>query len=345
MALQKIIVNATIGILLIKKTLLILFGAIRNNQKNKIMTNNLIQNNRVEHLATKPISRPEKPIPTSTPLSLKFVRFGFNTIGRVFPEKASQIALKLFGTPRIRARHKVSDDLIDGAKKSSILVNNLKIKTYQWGEGDKTILLVHGWESRGTALRTFVPDIIKAGFKVIAFDAPAHGDSEGKHATLLTFSEVIAAIINQDGNIHSIIAHSFGGPSTIYAISNMNLKQTIQKVVLVATPSKISVPVNQAIDLLNLSPKTTIKFVQKIEDILNIPIEKLTVANLAKNVDIKEILIVHDKKDKMVSIDSAMAHFEAFKQSHLITTEGLGHYLIMKDKKIINRITRFVTVP
>jgi len=308
------------------------------------MTNNLIQN-RIEHLVTKPISKLKKPAPSSIPVSLKLVRFGFNTIGRIFPAKASQIALKLFGTPRMRARHKVSDDLIDSAKKSSIWVNNLNIKMYQWGEGDKTILLVHGWESRGTALRTFVPGIIKAGFKVIAFDAPAHGDSDGKYATLLTFAEVISAIIEQSGNIHSIIAHSFGGPTSIYAITNMNLKQAIHKIVLVATPSKISVPVNQAINLLNLSPKTAIKFVQRLERILKVPIKELTVANFAKKAEIEEVLIVHDKKDKMVSINSAMAHLKAFKQSHLIITEGLGHYLIMKDKMVIDRITHFVTVP
>ena len=305
------------------------------------MTNNLIKNN-IKHLETAVMPRHEKSNTTSTPLSLKLVRFGFNTIGRIFPEKASQIAIKLFGTPRLRARHKVSDDLIDGAKKSSILVNKLNIKLYEWGAGDKTVLLVHGWESRGTALRTFVPNIIEAGFKVIAFDAPAHGDSDGKHATLLSFAEVISTIIKQSGNIHSIIAHSFGGPTSIYAIANMGIKQSIPKVVLVATPSKISVPVNQAIDILNLSPKTTVKFIQKLEDILQMPIAELTVANFAKKADIKEVLIIHDKKDKMVSINSAMAHFKAFKQSQLVTTEGLGHYLIMKDKKVIDLITRFI---
>ena len=81
--------------------------------------------NRIEHLETSITPSTPKSRSSSTPLSLKVVRLGFNTIGRVFPGKASQIAFKLFGTPRIRARHKVSDAIIDSAKVSDISVDNL----------------------------------------------------------------------------------------------------------------------------------------------------------------------------------------------------------------------------
>jgi alpha-beta hydrolase superfamily lysophospholipase len=46
------------------------------------------------------------------------------------------------------------------------------LKGYSWGTGKRNV--VHGWESRGTALRSFVPVLLEKGFRVVAFDAPAH---------------------------------------------------------------------------------------------------------------------------------------------------------------------------
>ena len=43
---------------------------------------------------------------------------------------------------------------------------------YSWGSGP-TVLLVHGWEGRGSQLSAFAPALVKAGFRVVAVDMPA----------------------------------------------------------------------------------------------------------------------------------------------------------------------------
>src|SRR5690349_395790 len=47
-----------------------------------------------------------------------------------------------------------------------------------WGEGPP-VLLVHGWAGRGTQLGEFVAPLVAAQRRVVALDAPAHGDSPG----------------------------------------------------------------------------------------------------------------------------------------------------------------------
>ncbi len=42
------------------------------------------------------------------------------------------------------------------------------------------VLLVHGWDSRGSHLGAWVPPLLRAGVRVLAFDAPAHGDAPGR---------------------------------------------------------------------------------------------------------------------------------------------------------------------
>jgi hypothetical protein len=53
-----------------------------------------------------------------------------------------------------------------------------------WGEaGERLVLLVHGWGGHRAQLSGFVKPLITAGFRVISFDAPAHGDVPGTQAS------------------------------------------------------------------------------------------------------------------------------------------------------------------
>ena len=305
------------------------------------MTTNTLEYT-IQHIINKKPFTPIIKKAKSLPLSLRAVQFAFNSIGRIFPTKASLIALKFFSTPRIRAKHKFNDELIQSAVVSDILVSGTNIKTYEWGQGNKTIILVHGWESRGTALRAYVPNLLKMGFKIVTFDAPGHGNSGASQSNLVSFGETIQTIIKQNKNIHGIIAHSFGGPASIYTLSTLPTPFTIPRIVLVACPSAISVPVQQAINFMKLPQSVASKFIKRLENILQQPLEETTIPNFASTVDIEKILIVHDIHDESVPIDSAIANSKAFAQSQLVTTEGLGHSKILKDKQVIERVTNFM---
>ena len=130
-----------------------------------------------------------------------YLRLRFGTLGVLFPRAATEYAYKLFATPRSRAKHWKTDAIIDSAVVSDLMFDNLKIKIYEWGTGDKIVLLVHGWESRGTALRMFVNPLLKSGFKIVTFDAPAHGDSEGEILNLPTNARMIAEVMKKFGGV------------------------------------------------------------------------------------------------------------------------------------------------
>ena len=123
---------------------------------------------------------------------------------------------------------------------SNLCIKGRILKAYEWGSGEETALLVHGWESRGTALRSFVPGLLEKGYRVVAFDAPAHGNSAGKRTNLVEFAGSIKAIINRIGGVHGIIAHSFGGASTVFALANLQQsREPLKRLVLVASPSRM----------------------------------------------------------------------------------------------------------
>ena len=112
------------------------------------------------------------------PFYLIFVKWSFAIFGSIFPKAVANLAYRIFTTPRMRAVHKRTDEIIESARLFEVLYGKIILKGYEWGRGARTILLVHGWESRGTALRSFVPGLVQAGFRVVAFDGPAHGNSQ-----------------------------------------------------------------------------------------------------------------------------------------------------------------------
>src|SRR5207247_1512114 len=90
------------------------------------------------------------------------------------------------------------------------------IAAWRWGSGP-TVLLVHGWEGRGSQLGAFVEPLVAAGMSVVAFDAPGHGDSPDHRLYLTDLADCIADVIATVGPVHAIVAHSFGAAAALLA--------------------------------------------------------------------------------------------------------------------------------
>src|SRR5262249_24545271 len=70
-------------------------------------------------------------------------------------------------------------------------VGGVTIRGAFWGDGPRVYLL-HGWGGRATQFAAFVEPLVRAGFMPVAFDAPGHGASGGRTASLLHFARALA---------------------------------------------------------------------------------------------------------------------------------------------------------
>jgi pimeloyl-ACP methyl ester carboxylesterase len=280
--------------------------------------------------------------PPKYPPSLKLVQLGFKTLAPAFPKQAAKIAYRLFSTPRFRARHKTSDKLLESARIFEFLYGKHVLKGYEWGSGEQTILLVHGWESRGTALRTFVPNLVERGYRVVAFDGPAHGDSAGKRTNLIHFAGAVRAALRQTGQVHGMITHSFGGASTVYALSKMKEPIAIEKLVLIAVPHSIKRVLDDTIHLFRLPKAAAREFYRLIEKRLQANVQETEVTTSQGKKYIGEALIVHDEEDPVVEFESAKHIYEHWDNAALLATKGYGHYRLMKNPDLIRRVAEFM---
>ncbi|HET8647659.1 MAG TPA: alpha/beta fold hydrolase, partial [Vicinamibacteria bacterium] len=104
----------------------------------------------------------------------------FGTLGRVAPQAAGELARRLFFSP---PRLPGAAALPAGAEELSVEVDGRRLAAWRCGTGP-AVLLMHGWGGSSAQLGRLVPPLLQRGFSVAALDAPAHGRSPGRLASL-----------------------------------------------------------------------------------------------------------------------------------------------------------------
>jgi alpha-beta hydrolase superfamily lysophospholipase len=108
--------------------------------------------------------------------------------------------------------------ILEKGERFSIQVNEKTVKCWKWGSGP-AILFAHGWNGRGIHFHHFFERLLTNGYSAIAFDAPAHGESEGRTTNYFELTDTVRAILrsNYGANINGAVAHSLGGAAVINA--------------------------------------------------------------------------------------------------------------------------------
>src|SRR5512139_698320 len=91
-----------------------------------------------------------------------------------------------------------------------------------WGSNGPAVLLMHGWGGARAQMTGFVDPLLFAGYRVVAYDQPAHGESDGKMTNLLEIAPTMDLIAKHEGPFQAIIAHSFGTLISSYALAKRN---------------------------------------------------------------------------------------------------------------------------
>lgn len=277
------------------------------------------------------------------PLILRMLQKFFEIAGPVSPGLTGRLAYNLWLTPT-RFKTPVSEQAtLRSAAVEFHRINSKNIATFSWGgsESDSrpSILLVHGWSGRGTQMGPFVEPLIDAGYRVISFDAPAHGKSSGKQTTLYEISDTVLAMQEIFGEFEAVITHSFGGPCTALAITH-GLK--INRFVCIAPPATTLGLIDKFSEALHLTSKTTANLVDRMATAFGSHIwEALSMKNKVKEIDVPG-LVIHDAHDTDVSWEEGQVVAYAWNNAPLIITSGLGHRRILRDNGVIESAIKFI---
>jgi len=276
-----------------------------------------------------------------TPLALRIIPWIFPKVEAIAPSLAHKYFIHIFFTPFHYKTPGKEKEILAAAKKFSITFNNKRIQCYRWGTMGPKIMVVHGWAGRAGQFRSIIPALLAKGFEVVAFDGPAHGQSEGKQTNSGEFADVMKKLTEMEGPIHAIIAHSFGGIAALRAIQR---GLPVKKLINIASPTIAERIIGNYRRALNASPAAGLAFREHLMKTDGITFEEISSLHLIQHLPGPlNLLVIQDENDPDVTIENTTELKKVYPSAEIFLTQGLGHTRILRDETVINRCLGFVT--
>ncbi len=266
------------------------------------------------------------------------VRFAASAL--LFPELAGAWAERLFLTPPRAHHEETALDLLD-ARSSFVEHKGRRIATWEWGwksRGAPAVLLAHGRGGSAAQLRAFAFPLLAAGYRVIGFDQPAHGLSEGRLTGLPDFADVLSEVSWHYGRPEAVVAHSVGAAAAAFAMSR---GLPFRRAVLISPPSDV-IGYSRRFARWHWIPEPVRGSMQAaIEERYGVRWEDLEIGRVAQRLT-ADALVIHDRGDRVVPARQGIRVARAWRGARLLLTQGLGHGRILRDPDVTRAATDFI---
>lgn len=269
---------------------------------------------------------------------IKFIGTYLNMLAYIFPSHAGKRGFELFCTPFNQRLKKHEFTFLEPAIQPPVEYEGKKIQLYKWGSGSRHILLLHGWKSNSFRWRPLIQSFEGNDVTIYAFDAPAHGLSQGKMLNLILYKNVLTQVLKNLPKMDLAVGHSFGALAIIYALFE-NPKVAIHKAVIMGAPGEVTDFFDYFKAYLSLNTKA-IAAIEKYF-IHTIGFSPAYFSSKKMSAQIKlPALIIHDTNDVEAPYHHAENLHRVWENSRLFTTNGLGHKL--KSQEVYKEIVDFL---
>ena len=274
------------------------------------------------------------------PFSLRMMRFMFGRVGAVFPRLMGRRAFDLWFRTRRFPESAAGKRAAREADREILLVNNVPVVIYRWGNEGPRVLFVHGWSGRGSQVAAFVAPLLEAGYQVIALDLPGHGETPGNSTNIIECAAVIRELDRHFGPLHAAITHSFGGPVLCYALKHGLL---LNRAVIISSPSDVEFLVESFSNTLAMHPDVVDDMWRRLALRFGEDYSELTsTVNLIGELDVPA-LVIHDEQDTSVPVEQGQRIAATWPNALFMKTSGLGHGRILRDSGVVKAAVDFIS--
>lgn len=207
------------------------------------------------------------------------------------------------------------------------------------------VVLAHGWNGRASQFATLVRELVADGWRVVAFDAPAHGETPGRGTYLIDWTDVLAELQRSHGRIHAVVGHSFGGLATLVAAGS---GVQVDRVVSIAAPGDADLLLSQFQTMLAYDDPTAAalreRFAARYFPGEPDPFARLSPLRhpLPSSVP---LLAVHDEGDRVVPFGELARIAAAHPTARTLETSGFGHNRVLTADSVLDAILDFLAQP
>lgn len=273
------------------------------------------------------------------PLRLKLVLLWYKILERVYPKGALKMAVKFFFQSFRTSRTLSQKELQKSSTLTKIDINGNLVNVYQWGNGTKKALLVHGWSGYGLQYEHFIKMLLDKGYTVFSFDAVAHGRSEGSQTTVLEFIQTIEELLKIEKQVDVLIGHSLGG----VAVSHFAFDERVDRLGIISSPSSSEVVMDTFQRKINASDDTVRGIEVYVQTHFGRSLASFFPSELFKiKQPTKPTFLIQDETDKEFPISSHYELRDLFRKHFPFISEGWGHTRLLENPDVIQFVSGFI---
>lgn len=292
--------------------------------------------------------------------ALRLIRPLVHISSLIAPRAAGHLAFKAFCTPPRRkprtakngSATKTAQTRLAGAERHAIPYPCGSVTAYvfepegaaEFETPAPTVLLLHGWTSEAAFMTAFVAPLLEAGFRVVAYDLPAHGASTGSELNIPLGVASLAAVARAFAPVHAIVSHSFGGAIALAAMAGSVPGQpavTANRLAMISAPSSMTQITRQFGANIGLGRRGQAALERRIHVVAGTPVETFEGRDQLEAIA-RPTLLIHCRDDRELEFRHAEALAKAGPFVTLEPVKGLGHRRILQARAVVESVTRFV---
>lgn len=204
-----------------------------------------------------------------------------------------------------------------------------------------TVLLVHGFGGRAGQMGAFAAPFVAAGYRVVGFDAPAHGGAAGSRSSLPDMLQVTKEVAAELGPLAGVVAHSNGAAAVIAALTQ-GLRA--RRVALLAPMPDLESYIRRLAGQIGFSSQVAARAQTRVERRYGVPFSAFKASSLAAQIA-QPTLILHDSADKVVPLSEVEELASAWQGATLEVSAGLGHVRVLRDPGTIAAVVAHIDQP
>jgi pimeloyl-ACP methyl ester carboxylesterase len=282
-------------------------------------------------------------LPHLSPATLARLQRLFRVLQALSTTLAARVMFWMFLRPNRRRLNADDTPLVAQARLHRIASGKGMVQVYEWGKGDRTALILHGWGSHAPRFAPMACALAAQGWRVLAIDAPGHGRSTGRSSSLPQFIEALDAVGARLGPAQVLIGHSLGALAIALRMGRgiSPPQHLVRKLVLISMPSGAPYLVHAFEVMMGIGQRTAARFRVLFQRRFGAQPEGFVAADVASRLKLP-VLLVHDLQDDIIPCEHSTALLPLLQQARLHTTEGLGHSGLVRDAATIEAIAQFL---
>ncbi|MFD2582100.1 alpha/beta fold hydrolase [Pedobacter vanadiisoli] len=251
----------------------------------------------------------------------------------------------IFYSPKMPLRlHQ--EQLIAASKQFSLQVfdtyftkANVTINCFSWGNGNRKVLLTHGWASKALDFYELIIELQKIeDLEIIAFDAPGNGSSVSEFSNLMLYADSVKSIALNYAKPDVLIGHSLGGMANVIALQALGL--TPHLLISIAPLIRLKENFEQSLNSVNIGAKDQDIFFSNFAKEFPVPVSHFNLTELYELSPDADHFLAYDPADHISPYPFLKEFLDKYPAISAKSFEDVGHYKILKSADVIEDIVQ-----